>query len=126
MTTTTTTYRTDRNNNPAAFTVDIARQAGLVEGEDYVSGERFPQPSNLITARLLKDPIATTIRVIDKIGYYTKQGSPRWTYIAIPTEIWQALPMPERIKAIRFHYEREGGTQMSPLFSAALQAATVA
>lgn len=28
--------RTDRNMNPTAFTTSVAKQAGLVEGVDYV------------------------------------------------------------------------------------------
>jgi hypothetical protein len=108
--------RTDRNNNPAAFTVDIAKQAGLVEGTEYVPGDKFPDPSNLVTAKLLGDPIATTIKVIDKIGYYTKWGQPRWTYIAMPQFVWRALDVDAKKKVIAFHYANEGGEEMKPLF----------
>lgn len=115
--TSTMSFRTDRNNNPAAFTVDIAKQAGLVEGTDYVAGDPFPPPSKLVTAKLLGDPIQLTIRVIDAIGYYTKAGAPRWEYIAIPKFVWDALEPPVKKKVIGFHYQHEGGTEMKGLFA---------
>ena len=64
--------RTDRHNNPAAFTTDIAKQAGLKEGVDYTVGDKFPD-SNLATARLIGDPVAKTIKVIDKINIYNQK-----------------------------------------------------
>lgn len=108
--------RTDENNNPAAFTTDIAEQAKLKLGTDYVDGTPFPLPSNLVTAKILGDPIAVTIRVIDAIGYYTKYGKPRWTYIAIPTFIWTSLTADQKRDVIGFHYRNEGGTIMKSLF----------
>lgn len=108
--------RTDENNNPAAFTTDIAHQAGLVEGVDYEAGEPFPAPSTLITAKLLGDPITLTIRVIDAIGYFTHAGTPRWTYIAMPKFIWNALTLDQKRDVIGFHYQHEGGTAMRGLF----------
>ncbi len=109
--------RTDRNNNPAAIITDLAAQAGLVLGKDYEIGDKFPDPSNLHTARLLGDPIQLTIRVIDAVGYYTKQGQPRWAYIAIPKFIWDALEAPVKKKVIGFHYQHEGGDAMKGLFA---------
>ena|SRR5579871_6431262 len=112
--------RTDENNNPAAFTTAIAQQAGLVLGTDYVAGRPFPLStpfgSTLVTAKLLGDPVAITIRVIDAIGYYTKAGSPRWTYIALPKFVWDALTAEEKRNVIGFHYQHEGGTAMRGLF----------
>ncbi len=108
--------RTDRNNNPAAFIMEIAKQGGLIEGTDYVAGDPFPAPSTLVTAKLLGDPIQLTIRVIDKIGYYTKSGAPRWTYIAMPKFVWDALEPPLKKKVIGFHYQHESGTEMKHLF----------
>lgn len=108
--------RTDRNNNPAAFTTDLAKQAGLVEGKDYVAGDPFPTGS-LVTAKILGDPIQTTIRLIDAVGYFTKMGIPRWTYISMPKFVWDALDAPTKKKVIGFHYQHEGGTEMKHLFS---------
>ena len=108
--------RTDDNNNPAAFTTDIAKQAGLVPDVDYVAGTPFPAPSNLVTAKLLGDPVAITIRVIDAIGYYTKTGAERWVYIAIPKFVWEFLTPDQKRDVIGFHYQHEGGTAMRSLF----------
>jgi len=109
-------FRTDRNNNPAAFIVDLAKQAGLVEGKDYVAGDPFPTV-NLVTAKLLGDPVQLTIRVIDAVGYYTKAGAPRWSYIALPKFVWDSLDAPTKKRVIGFHYQHEGGTEMKSLFA---------
>ncbi len=103
--------RTDRHNNPTAFTTDIARQAGLKEGVDYVVGDPFPNNPNLKTAKLLGDPIATTIKVIDSIGFYTQSGQPRWTYVnQIPdAKNWANLSPGQKANVIAQMYQREGG-----------------
>lgn len=108
--------RTDSNNNPVAFTTDLAAQSGLRLTVDYVSGDPFPAPSHFITARLLGDPISITIRLLDSVGYYTKQGSQRWVYIAIPKFIWGTLTVDQKRDVIGFHYHNEGGTAMRSLF----------
>lgn len=109
-------FRTDNNNNPAAITTDIAAQASLVLGRDYAVGTPFPNPSDLFTAKLLSDPVALTIRVIDVIGYYTHAGAQRWTYIALPKFIWSALSADQKRDIIGFHYQHEGGESMRDLF----------
>lgn len=109
--------RADRNNNPAAFTTDIAAQAGLTLNVDYVMGDIFWPDYH--TAKLIGDPIAITIRVIDTIGYYTSRGVRRWDYIAIPTFIWHALNHDQKVAVVKFHYQHEGGTTLMPLFEAA-------
>lgn len=105
--------RTDRHNNPAAFTTDIAKQAGLVEGVDYVRGDAFPDNPNLFTAKLLGNPIETTMRVIDKIGFMTQSGQNRWTYTdTIPganNKDWQKLGFQEKAQVIKDMYRHEGG-----------------
>lgn len=105
--------RTDRHNNPAAFTTDIAKQAGLVEGVDYVRGDAFPDNPNLFTAKLLGNPIETTMRVIDKIGFMTQSGQNRWTYTdTIPganNQDWQKLGFQEKAQVIKDMYRHEGG-----------------
>jgi len=108
-------FRTDENNNPTAFTTDLAKQAGLVLGTDYVDGTSFPK-GILVTAKIVGDPIATTIKLIDAVGYYTKSGHTRWVYIAIPNFIWNSLTDDEKRDVIGFHYRREGGTEMRSLF----------
>lgn len=110
--------RTDRNNNPAAITTDIAKQAGLVLGTDYEIGDPFTVGDNTYhTARLLGNPVALTIKVIDAIGYYTKSGGQRWTYIALPKFVWDSLTPELKKKVIGFHYQHEGGTEMAGLFA---------
>ncbi len=108
--------RADRHNNPAAFTTDLAKQAGLRQGIDYEDGDLFPPPSTLMTAKILGDPIALTIQLINAVGYYTKSGRPRWTYIAIPDFVWAVCPLEVKKQIIHFHYEHEGGTELAHLF----------
>ena len=107
--------RTDNNNNPAAVTTDVAAM-GLLKDTEYVAGDPFPAPSNLVTARLIGDPVALTIKLIDAIGYFTKAGQPRWVYIAIPTATWRALSPGDKRDVVGFHYFHEGGTAMRDLF----------
>jgi hypothetical protein len=110
--------RTDRNNNPAAITTDIAKQGGLVEGTDYVQGDPFTVgPNTYFTAKLIGDPVQLTIRVIDRIGYYTRLGQQRWSYVGIPQFVWNSLDPPMKKKVIGFHYKNEGGTEMLQLFA---------
>jgi len=105
--------RTDRHNNPTAFTIDIARQAGLVEGIDYVKGDPFPNNPNLFTAKLLGNPIEITMRVINKIGFMTQSGQTRWTYTdSIPganNNDWGKLSFEEKTGIIKNMYRFEGG-----------------
>ncbi len=106
--------RTDRNNNPTAFTSDVAKAAGLILGKDYTIGDAFPNNPNLHTARLLGDPIATTIKVIDRIGFYTDSGKPRWSYVnSIPqAQNWNNLSYSQRVNVIKQMYAYEGGTAL--------------
>jgi len=108
---TATGMRTDRHNNPTAFTTDVARLAGLREGVDYTRGDPFGG-GQYYTARLTGDPIATTIRVIDKIGFYTQAGKPRWTYIDQIPQIknWGSLSYADKASVIKQMYAREGGS----------------
>ena len=116
--------RTDENNNPTAFTTDIAKEAGLVLGVDYEQGTPFASaiPGRpFYTAKLLWDPIALTIRVINAVGFYTNLGSQRWSYIAMPQFVWHnlfpdSISGPGKCDVIGFMYQREGGTEMRNLF----------
>lgn len=91
------TMRTERNNNPTAMTTDVAKSLGAVEWVDYVQGDKFPWDSKLYTARLLGDPVETTIRIFDNAAekgipiFYTKWWKQRWTYIAMTNDQWKAL-----------------------------------
>lgn len=114
-----TGMRTDRHNNPTAFTVNIAKQAGLQEGVDYVTGDPFPNNPNEKTAKLLGDPISQTINVIDKIGFYTPSGKPRWSYIgSIPqAQNWKNLNTIQKKNIIAQMYKHEGGSALSQYFA---------
>lgn len=107
--------RADRHNNPAAFTTDIARQGGLEEGIDYEKGDPF-EGGRFHTAKLLKDPVTLTIKVIDKIGFFTKSGAQRWVYVGIPDFVWNSLHFDEKKRVIGWMYKREGGEELKSLF----------
>ncbi len=108
--------RADRNNTPAAIITLLAAEAGLVKGTDYVDGDAFPPPSKLVTARLLHDPVALTIKVIDAVGYQKRDGGPRWTDINIPKFVWAALSPDVKKAVVLYHYKYEGGTALLSLF----------
>lgn len=111
------TFRTDENCNPTAFTTAIAKEAGLVLGVDYQVGDPFyVGGQTFYTAHLLGDPIAVTIKVIDKIGFYTTPPNARWTYIAIPYFLWKELTPDQKKAVIGYMYQNEGGTAMKGLF----------
>jgi hypothetical protein len=113
-----TGMRTDRHNNPTAFTTDIAKMAGLREGVDYKTGDPF-SGGKYHTALLLGDPIATTIKVIDNIGLFTNSGKPRWTYISkIPQAAkWSGLSYKQKKSVIAQMYRHEGGNQLTNYFA---------
>lgn len=109
--------RTDNNNNPTAFTCDIAREAGLMQGVDYVLGDSFiVGETEYFTAKLLRDPIKLTIKVIDAISFYASSGSQRWSYIGMPKFVWNVLSVDEMRDVIGFMYRMEGGIAMKNLF----------
>lgn len=105
--------RVDANNNPAAFTTDVAKTMGLIEGVDYVQGDKFPGDSNLYTAKLLGDPVETTIRGIDNAGFTTQSGKNRWSYTdSIPganDRDWPNLSYEEKVRVISEMNKHEGG-----------------
>jgi hypothetical protein len=110
-------FRTDVCRNPAAITTDVAKEAGLKFNVEYAQGLSFTSDGvTYWTAKLLGDPVALTIRVIDAVGYYTKDGHPRWTYIAVPKFLWDSLEPPQKRDVIGFHYRNEGGVEMRSLF----------
>jgi hypothetical protein len=113
--------RTDDHRNPTAFTTDVAKTAGLVEGVDYSQGAPFSVPGphgpvTYYTAKLLLNPIETTLRVIDTATFYVRSGGQRWIYIGIPAFIWNGLTRDQKVAVIGFMYQHEGGTAMRSLF----------
>jgi hypothetical protein len=118
-------FRTDENNNPTAFDTALAAEAGLVQHVDYEQGTQFPDGAQLWTAKLLGDPIAITIRVLDKVGFYVGNGpdptlpnnGQRWTYTAWLYGAWQPLSETQKRAIIGAMYNYEGGTTMKGLFA---------
>lgn len=113
--------RTDENNNPTAFTCNIAFEGGLRFGIDYDQGAPFEvtaagKTATFYTAKILGDPIELTIQVIDKIGFRTKWGSSRWIYINGAHFIWLGYTKEQKIDTIGWMYQQEGGTEMRHLF----------
>ncbi len=111
------TFRTDTHNNPTAFTTDVAAEAHLKIESDYTQGDSFIVGGHIYhTARLIGDPIALTIRVIDALSFATKIGTSRWGYIEMPKFTWDLLTAPQKRDVIGWMYQREGGTAMRHLF----------
>ena len=107
--------RTDRNNNPTAMTVDVAKTLELKEGIDYVKGDKFPD-SNLYTAKLLGDPMQTTIKALDTAAqnkatqaFYTNGGQQRWTHTALSDSEWLGMTQDQKQKVVLDMYQRENG-----------------
>jgi len=109
-------FRTDRNNNPTAMTTDVARSLGLIEGQDYIVGDKFPGNSSLYTAKLIGDPIETTIRGLDNAAqsglgaFRTRGGKPRWSYIDMTDAQWNAMSADQKKATVISMYKREGGS----------------
>lgn len=110
-------FRTDRNNNPTAMTTDVARSLGLVEWVDYTRWDVFPNNPNLFTAKILGNPIDTTIKALDtaatdpnKNAFTTQSGQPRWTYINMTDQQWQAMTPEQKKETITTMYKNEWGT----------------
>lgn len=114
-------FRTDRNNNPTAFITRLADLAGLVQGKDYEIGDPFTTIVGgheivLHTAKLLGDPIALTIQVMDKTGFETSLGRPRWNYVDLLKEHWDSFTPVLKKSFIGLMYKHEGGTALQHLF----------
>lgn len=108
--------RTDDNNNPTAFTTDLASEA-LQQGIDYEIGTPFTSAGmQYYTAKLLGDPIEITIRLINKLSFRTKGNAQRWVYIMIPLFVWNLLSYDGKRDVIGFMYQQEGGSAMRALF----------
>jgi hypothetical protein len=110
----------DRHNSPIRLTVALAKQAGLILGQDYACGDSYEANGHThYTARLLHDPIALSLIVIDRVGFYGVK-IPRWNYIAIPERVWGTFSDYQRILTLKSMYWAEGGTALNQLFDDAL------
>ena len=109
--------RTDRHNNPIAFTTAVAKQAKLELGVNYAQGDPFVSGGKTYyTAQLLGDPVALTIRVLDNIGFLTVAGGRRWSYIEMPSALWRGLSKDAKTWVIGHMYQHEGGKELKVLF----------
>ena len=111
------TMRTERNNNPTAMTIDVAKSLGMVEGVDYEKGDPFTTSDwrTLYTAKLIGDPIETTVKAFDNAAakgiwiFYTQWGKQRWTHTAMSNEEWMALSPEEKKNVVLNMLQREWG-----------------
>lgn len=109
-----TDMRTDRHNNPTAFTTDVAKQGWLVEGVDYVKGDPFSWWDGRVyyTAKLLWDGYEKTIKAMDN---YVNQKwyLPKWTYAAkiwLTKDFWKTASYQEKINMVTKMYNNEWGS----------------
>lgn len=110
--------RTDRNNNPTAMTTDVAKTLWLQEWVDYEVGDPFTTGSwsTLYTARLLGDPIETTIKWLDiaandpnKSAFLTGGWAPRWTHTSMTDQERASLDSAGKVAVVTEMYRREWG-----------------
>jgi len=113
-------YRTDKHNNPTAFTESVALLGKLIPGTEFTQGDSFQSGGETYyTAKLIGDPIELTIRVIDRIGFHTLGGKPRWVYpdfVGLPSFLWASFTFEQKRDVIGFMYRREAGVAMRGLF----------
>lgn len=108
--------RTERNNNPTAMTTDVAKSLWMVEWVDYVQWDSFKTDEwkTLYTAKLLGDPIQTTIDAFNAAAsrwtpiFYTKWWAQRWKHTAMSNEEWLALSDEQKAWVIAQMLQREG------------------
>lgn len=111
--------RTERNNNPTAMTTDMAKMLGWVLGVDYEIWDEFVTQDNrtLYTAKLIGDPIETTIKLIDRWianwidPFYRSNWQARWTYIWklwLSKSIWSKMSHDQKVKAVYNMLKHEG------------------
>jgi hypothetical protein len=109
------TMRTERNNNPTAMTVDVAKSLWWVEWVDYVQWDSFQTSDwrTLYTAKLLGDPIETTIKLLDNAAstwrwaFYTKWWAQRRNHTAMSDAEWLKLSPEEKQNVVLKMLQRE-------------------
>jgi hypothetical protein len=116
--------RRDRHRNPLLITTDEAMAAGLKYGVDYLYGDPFEvyeQGCTVLryTALFLGDPIQTTLRVVDRIGWQDSNGHARWG-ISVSPVWWSTQTTAAKVDLIRQVY---GQGELSGLFDAYLSIA---
>ena len=70
-------FRTVVNNNPTAFTTDVAKDGGLTLNADYVQGTPFEAgDETYYTAKLIGDPAAVTTKLLGGQVIDAEPGTP--------------------------------------------------
>lgn len=97
------TMRTERNNNPTAMITDYAKQLWWVEWVDYVRWDSYVWEDwrTYYTAKLIWDPIETTIRLLDRwaTNNVKKNIFTAWTYfnqLWMTNDKWLSLTRQEK------------------------------
>jgi len=119
--------RTERNNNPTAMTTDVAKMLGWVLGVDYEVWDSFVTGSwtTLYTAKLIGDPVETTIRLIDRWiangidPFYRANWQGRWSYISsiwITKDKWSKMTYDEKAEVIKKMLQHEWGSMENMLY----------
>lgn len=109
--------RTERNNNPTAMITDVAKSLWWVEGVDYVVWDSWKNNEwkTYYTAKLLWDPIDTTIKLLDnaaktwKWAFYTAGWKQRWTHTAMTDDAWLKLSNDQKKQVVLNMLQREWG-----------------
>lgn len=121
------TMRTERNNNPTAMTTDVAKMLWWELGVDYEIWDAFTTADGktLYTAKLIGDPIETTIRLIDRWiangidPFYRANWQPRWSYISkiwVTKDKWLNMSSSEKADVIAQMLKHEWGSMENMLY----------
>ena len=119
--------RTERNNNPTAMSTDVAKMLWGVLGVDYEIWDSWTSADWRVyyTAKLIGDPIETTIRLIDRWiangidPFYRANWQGRWSYISkigITKAKWQQMSPAEKAEIIKKMLQYEGGSMENMLY----------
>lgn len=119
--------RTERNNNPTAMTTDVAKMLGWELWVDYEIWDSFITASwqTLYTAKLIWDPVETTIRLIDRWiangidPFYRANWQPRWSYISsiwITKDKWVKMSPSEKADVINQMLKHEWWSMENMLY----------
>lgn len=119
--------RTERNNNPTAMTTDVAKMLWWELGVDYEIWDPFTTASwqTLYTAKLIGDPIETTIRLIDRWiangidPFYRSNWQWRWSYISkiwVTKDKWLKMTDAEKADVIAQMLKHEWGSMENMLY----------
>ena len=114
--------RTERNNNPTAMTTDYAKMLWWELGVDYEIWDSFISASGktLYTAKLIGDPIETTIRLLDRaLANWNQNIFSGWTYakkLWLNNSVWANATPEEKRDIIYKMLKQEWGNMDNMLY----------